>query len=58
MHSDLPTAPQAGAPYPLGATCEPEGCNFAVFAGSAERVDLCLFDGGGRQELRSVALRE
>src|ERR1700687_3237930 len=58
MHSDLPKAPLAGAPYPLGATWQPEGCNFAVFAGSAEQVDLCLFDAGGRQELRRLALRE
>ena len=58
MQPNLPKAPLAGAAYPLGATCQPEGCNFAVFAGSAERVDLCLFDAGGRQELRRLALRE
>ena len=58
MQSDLPTAPLAGAAYPLGATCGPEGCNFAVFAGNAEQVELCLFDASGRQELRRLALRE
>jgi isoamylase len=58
MQPNLPKSPLAGAPYPLGATCQPEGCNFAVFAGSAEKVDLCLFDAGGRQELRRLTLRE
>jgi isoamylase len=58
MPSDLPTAPLAGAAYPLGATCGPEGCNFAVFAGNAEQVQLCLFDASGRQELRRMELRE
>ena len=35
-----------------------EGCNFAVFAGNAEQVELCLFDASGRQELRRLALPE
>jgi glycogen operon protein len=58
MPADRPTAPLAGSAYPLGATCAPEGCNFAVFAGSAEQVELCLFDDSGRHELRRQALRE
>jgi glycogen operon protein len=58
MPSDLPTAALAGVPYPLGATCAPEGCNFAVFAENAEQVELCLFDASGRQELRRLVLRE
>ena len=33
-----------GRPYPLGATWNGEGVNFAVFSEHAERVDLCLFD--------------
>ncbi|HEX9242706.1 MAG TPA: glycogen debranching protein GlgX [Anaeromyxobacter sp.] len=35
-----------GRPYPLGATPDANGTNFAVFARHAERVDLCLFDPG------------
>ena len=58
MPSDLLKAPLAGAAYPLGASCDSEGCNFAVFAGNAEQIDLCLFDANGRQELRRLALRE
>jgi isoamylase len=37
---------QAGAPYPLGATWDGNGVNFALFSEHAERVELCLFDGG------------
>jgi isoamylase len=38
-----------GQPYPLGATCNGDGTNFSVFSEVAERVELCLFDGQGRQ---------
>jgi isoamylase len=37
-----------GRPYPLGATWDGEGVNFALFSEHAERVDLCLFDAAGR----------
>ena len=33
-----------GEPYPLGATWDGEGVNFALFSENAERVELCLFD--------------
>ncbi|HUQ65469.1 MAG TPA: alpha-amylase family glycosyl hydrolase, partial [Flavitalea sp.] len=33
-----------GGPYPLGATWDGEGVNFAVFAENAEGMDLCLFN--------------
>jgi glycogen operon protein len=33
-----------GAPYPLGATWDGEGVNFAIFSESATGVELCLFD--------------
>jgi isoamylase len=33
-----------GRPYPLGATWDGNGVNFAVFSENAEAVDLCLFD--------------
>jgi isoamylase len=35
-----------GAAYPLGATWDGSGTNFALFSEVAERVDLCLFDDG------------
>src|SRR5207237_10716459 len=38
-----------GRPYPLGATRDPSGTNFALFSGAAERVELCLFGDRGRE---------
>jgi isoamylase len=32
-----------GTPYPLGATWDGWGTNFALFSEVAERVELCLF---------------
>ena len=32
-----------GKPYPLGATWDGEGTNFALFSEGAEAVELCLF---------------
>lgn len=46
-----------GSAYPLGATFDGNGTNFAVFSEGAERVELCLFDDDGsetRVELRDV----
>jgi len=34
-----------GRPYPLGASYDGYGTNFAVYSSVAEKVDLCLFDG-------------
>ena len=36
-----------GQPYPLGATFDGSGTNFALFSEVAERVELCLFDADG-----------
>ena len=33
-----------GRPYPLGATFDGSGTNFALFSEVAEKVELCLFD--------------
>lgn len=33
-----------GLPFPLGATVQADGVNFAVFAANAQALDLCLFD--------------
>ena len=33
-----------GAPYPLGATWDGVGVNFALFSAHASKVELCLFD--------------
>jgi glycogen operon protein len=34
-----------GKPYPLGATWDGSGTNFALFSEAADRVELCLFEG-------------
>jgi isoamylase len=38
-----------GGPYPLGATYDGGGTNFALFSAIAERVELCLFSNRGRE---------
>jgi isoamylase len=38
-----------GAPYPLGATWDGAGVNFAIFSENAQAVDLCLFDADGTE---------
>jgi isoamylase len=46
-----------GASYPLGATYDGVGTNFALFSEAAQRVELCLFDDDGtetRTDLREV----
>jgi glycogen operon protein len=47
-----------GRPYPRGATWDGMGVNFALFSESAERVELCLFDASGRNEVQRLALPE
>ena len=53
-----PSAVWRGRPYPLGATWDGAGVNFALFSKHAERVELCLFDPKGRREIERVALTE
>jgi isoamylase len=53
-----PSAVWRGRPYPLGATWDGAGVNFALFSRNAERVELCLFDPRGRREIERVRLRE
>jgi len=48
-----------GTPYPLGATWDGSGVNFALFSENAEAVDLCLFDESiGATEALRVRMRE
>ncbi|HVA28942.1 MAG TPA: glycogen debranching protein GlgX [Candidatus Baltobacteraceae bacterium] len=47
-----------GRPYPLGATWDGSGTNFALFSENAEKVELCIFDARGTRELRRVVLPE
>src|SRR5437870_2335735 len=45
-----------GRAYPLGASFDGTGTNFALYSEVAEAVDLCLFDDEGQE--RRVALEE
>jgi isoamylase len=45
----MPSPVSPGDPYPLGATWDGSGTNFAVFSQSAQQVELCLFDAEGRE---------
>ena len=54
----LPDRLQPGRPYPLGATWDGLGVNFAVFSANAEHVDLCLFDPSGRREIARYRMPE
>jgi glycogen operon protein len=53
-----PSTVWRGRPYPLGATWDGAGVNFALFSKHAERVELCLFDPKGRREIERVELRD
>ncbi|WP_371746763.1 glycogen debranching protein GlgX [Mycolicibacterium smegmatis] len=45
-----------GKAYPLGATYDGSGTNFALFSEVAERVELCLFDDDGDGGLRETRI--
>ena len=52
----IPERCAPGQPWPLGATLQEGGVNFAVFSSVAQRVEVCLFDADGARELRRIAL--
>jgi glycogen operon protein len=52
------TAVWPGRPYPRGAFWDGEGVNFAIFSEHAEKVELCLFDTKGKNEVQRVELKE
>src|SRR6266545_4839774 len=48
-----------GSPYPLGATWDGEGVNFALFSENGTGVELCLFEGSkGNDEMARVHVTE
>nr|MBP7578493.1 glycogen debranching protein GlgX [Candidatus Obscuribacter sp.] len=48
-----------GKPYPLGATWDGLGVNFAIFSENASKVELCLFDSPeSRYESKRIELTE
>ncbi len=47
-----------GKPYPLGATWDGTGVNFALYSENATKVELCLYDGRSRRESDRIQLPE
>src|SRR5918998_22283 len=48
-----------GQPYPLGATWDGSGVNFALFSENADDVELCLFDRAqGAHEIARIRMRD
>jgi glycogen operon protein len=56
MESLTSPALQNGHPWPLGATWDGHGVNFAVFSAHAQAMELCLFDATGRLEQARLRL--
>ncbi|MGE5596544.1 MAG: glycogen debranching protein GlgX [Hyphomicrobiales bacterium] len=56
-HPEFRTLP--GHPYPLGATWDGSGVNFALFSEHAQRVELCFFDRDDpARQVASIPMRE
>jgi len=54
-----PFRTRPGRPYPLGATWDGSGVNFALFSEHATAVELCLFDAADpARETRRIAVTE
>jgi len=48
-----------GRPYPLGATWDGKGVNFAIYSENATKVELCLFDSvNSQRESQRIVLPE
>ncbi|MGE5519733.1 MAG: glycogen debranching protein GlgX [Candidatus Dadabacteria bacterium] len=48
-----------GSPFPLGATWDGKGVNFALFAENATEVDLCLFSPSNKKkETKKIRIKE
>ena len=58
MLNILPDKLEGGKAYLLGATWDGLGVNFAVFSAHAEKIELCLYDSGGKHEIARYPLPE
>ncbi|WP_295958007.1 glycogen debranching protein GlgX [Rhodoferax sp.] len=47
---------QAGQPWPMGASFDGTGINFAVFSAHAQAMDVCIFDPSGQHEVSRFRL--
>ena len=55
---NLPDRLEPGSAFPLGASFDGLGVNFAVFSAHATRIELCLYDPTGRREIARFELPE
>jgi glycogen operon protein len=53
-----PSRIREGLPFPLGATWDGLGVNFALFSANATKVELCLFDPATDEEIERIELPE
>ena len=53
-----PLEVREGLPFPRGATWDGAGVNFALFSANATKVEVCLFDQKGEQEIQRIQLPE
>nr|WP_100547868.1 MULTISPECIES: glycogen debranching protein GlgX [unclassified Pseudomonas] len=58
MHKQQRSRVTEGTPFPLGASWDGLGVNFALFSAHATRVELCLFDERGETEIERIELPE
>jgi isoamylase len=56
--SDKSTRITEGQPFPLGATWDGKGVNFALFSANASKVEVCIFDTDGKREIERFELPE
>lgn len=56
MFFEIPDRLLPGHPFPLGASHDGQGVNFAVFSANATQIDLCIFDAAGRKEVARLPL--
>ncbi|OWW21738.1 glycogen debranching protein GlgX [Noviherbaspirillum denitrificans] len=56
MFFEIPDRLLPGRPFPMGASYDGQGVNFAVFSASAEKIELCIFDAAGRKEVGRLPL--
>lgn len=58
MASELKAHISEGHPHPRGATWDEKGTNFAIFSEHATKVEVCIFDDEGKEELERIELPE
>jgi len=58
MSEPRTAAIQEGLPHPRGASWDGKGTNFALFSAHATKVEVCIFDDNGENELERIELPE